>query len=84
MLLNLTHKIELSDHEYKNDQSIVFIINFLFISMFLLSKEMCQLARLDYEEEVKRNKQIHDAIAAERARKKYEKHYGICREVHYV
>lgn len=42
---------------------------------------MCRLARKEYEEEVKRNKEIHDAIAAERARQKYEKHYGICREV---
>ena len=51
------------------------------ILFYRLIKEMCRLAKIEYEEEVKRNKEIHDAIAAERARKKYEKHYGICREV---
>lgn len=42
---------------------------------------MCRLARSEYEEEVTRNKELHDAIAQERARQKYEKHYGICKEV---
>lgn len=42
---------------------------------------MCRVSKLEYEEEIKKNKEIHDAIAAERARKKYEKHFGICREV---
>jgi len=42
---------------------------------------MCRVSKLEYEEEIRKNKEIHDAIAAERARKKYEKHYGICREV---
>ena len=53
----------------------------LFIHIICYIKEMCRLAKIEYEEEIKRNKEIHDAIAAERARKKYEKHYGICREV---
>ncbi|XP_066936728.1 sperm flagellar protein 2-like isoform X2 [Clytia hemisphaerica] len=43
--------------------------------------EYCRLARLEYEEEVRKNKEIHNAIAAERARKKYEKHFAICKEI---
>ena len=42
---------------------------------------MCQQAKLEYAEEVRTSQELHDAIAKERALKKYEKHYDICKEV---
>ena len=44
-------------------------------------QEMCQQARLQYENEIKKNKELHDAIAAERAKAKYQKHYNFCKQV---
>ena len=42
---------------------------------------MCRQAKLEYADEVRKNQEIHDAIARERARQKYQKHYDICKEV---
>ena len=42
---------------------------------------MCRQAKLEYADEVRKNQELHDAIARERARQKYQKHYDISKEV---
>ena len=39
---------------------------------------MAKLAREQYEEQAKKDKELHDRIAAERAENKYRKHYDMC------
>ena len=42
---------------------------------------MARLAKLEYEEQTKKDKELHDQIAAERAEAKYRKHYDMCYEI---
>ncbi len=44
-------------------------------------RELARLAKLEYFEQVKKDKEFHDLIAAERAEAKYKKHYEICSEL---
>ncbi len=39
------------------------------------------MAKLEYLEQAKKDKEFHDLIAAERAEAKYKKHYEICSEI---
>ncbi|ESO92609.1 hypothetical protein LOTGIDRAFT_120497 [Lottia gigantea] len=43
--------------------------------------EMARLAKEEYEEQIKKDKELHDQIAAERATSKYQKHYDMCSDV---
>ncbi|XP_048761563.2 sperm flagellar protein 2-like isoform X3 [Ostrea edulis] len=43
--------------------------------------EMARLAKLEYEEQTKKDQELHDKIAAERAEARYTKHYESCNEV---
>jgi hypothetical protein len=49
-------------------------VNFIF-------QEVARLAKLDYEEQTSKDKELHDQIAAERTEAKYQKHYDACMEV---
>ena len=42
---------------------------------------MCRQARVDYEREIQHNTELHQAIVAEKAQQKYEKHYNLCKDV---
>jgi hypothetical protein len=42
---------------------------------------LARLAKLEYLEQAKKDKECHDLIAAERAEAKYKKHYEICNEI---
>ncbi|XP_053393746.1 sperm flagellar protein 2-like isoform X2 [Mercenaria mercenaria] len=44
-------------------------------------QEMARLAKQEYEEQTKKDKALHDKIAAERAEAKYRKHYEMCQGV---
>lgn len=44
-------------------------------------QEMARLAKLEYEEQTKKDQELHDKIAAERAEARYTKHYESCNEV---
>ena len=48
--------------------------------MYWLQK-YAELARLEYQEELKREKEIHQRILNERAERKYQKHYSMCKDV---
>jgi len=43
--------------------------------------EMCRQARVDYEREIQHNTELHQAIVAEKAQQKYEKHYNLCKDI---
>lgn len=43
--------------------------------------EMARLAKQEYEEQTRKDKELHDKIAAERAEAKYRKHYEMCQGV---
>ncbi|XP_052233181.1 sperm flagellar protein 2-like [Dreissena polymorpha] len=43
--------------------------------------EMARLAKLEYTEQTRKDKELHDQIAAERAEAKYRKHYESCQGV---
>ncbi|XP_071799466.1 sperm flagellar protein 2-like isoform X1 [Asterias amurensis] len=43
--------------------------------------ELARLAKLEYIEQTKRDKQLHDKIAEDRAEAKYRKRYNICRDI---
>lgn len=45
---------------------------------------MCRQARIEYEDEIKKNEELHQQIKAERMRAKYEKHCNYCKEVSIV
>ncbi len=55
----------------------------MFFYAFLLSiiQELARLAKLEYIEQIKRDKEIHDKIAKERAEAKYRKHYNTCYDI---
>lgn len=55
----------------------MFIFNIL--NFFL--KELARLAKLEYLEQSKKDKEFHDLVAADRAEAKYKKHYELCYEV---
>ena len=42
---------------------------------------MCRHAKIEYEKEVHQNVELHDVIAAEKAKEKYTKRYDICKDV---
>ncbi|XP_057298976.1 sperm flagellar protein 2-like isoform X2 [Hydractinia symbiolongicarpus] len=42
---------------------------------------ICHQAKIDYAKDVQQSQELHDSIAKERALRKSEKHYGICREI---
>ena len=42
---------------------------------------MARLAKQEYEEQTRKDKELHDKIAAERAEAKYRKHYEMCQGV---
>ncbi len=44
-------------------------------------REMARLAKLEYFEQAKKDKEYHDIIAAERAEARYKKHYELCSEI---
>ncbi|KAL3868818.1 hypothetical protein ACJMK2_041577, partial [Sinanodonta woodiana] len=43
--------------------------------------ELAQQAKKDYEEQTRKDRELHDKIAAERAETKYRKHYDMCMEI---
>ena len=43
--------------------------------------ELARQAKLEYIEEAKKDKQLHDKIARERAEARYSKHYGLCGQI---
>ena len=43
--------------------------------------ELARQAKLEYIEEAKKDKELHDKIARERAEARYNKHYGICSQI---
>nr|CAB3266528.1 sperm flagellar protein 2-like [Phallusia mammillata] len=42
--------------------------------------ELCKLARQDYEDEIKRESELHNKIMAERSQVRYRRHYNLCQE----
>ena len=44
-------------------------------------KELARLAKLEYFEQAKKDKEFHDLIAADRAEAKYKRHYETCYEM---
>uniref|UniRef100_A0A4W2CCI8 Calponin-homology (CH) domain-containing protein n=1 Tax=Bos indicus x Bos taurus TaxID=30522 RepID=A0A4W2CCI8_BOBOX len=42
---------------------------------------LARQAKIDFEEQALRDKEIHEQIAIERAQARYEKHYSICAEI---
>ncbi|XP_060552949.1 sperm flagellar protein 2-like isoform X2 [Ruditapes philippinarum] len=44
-------------------------------------QEMARLSKQEYEEQTRKDKELHDKIAAERAEAKYRKHYEMCQGV---
>ncbi|KAM4875931.1 sperm flagellar protein 2 [Thomomys bottae] len=42
---------------------------------------LAKQAKIDFEEQIFREKEIHEKIAVERAQARYEKHYRICEEI---
>lgn len=52
-----------------------------YIPYFFSKQEMARLAKLEYEEQTKKDQELHDKIAAERAEARYTKHYESCNEV---
>lgn len=42
---------------------------------------MCRLAKIEYESDVQHSVELHTEIAAEKAKKKYAKHYNSCKDV---
>ena len=44
-------------------------------------QEMCRQAKIDFAEETRMVKELHDTLMAARAEAKYIKHYNICSEV---
>ncbi len=44
-------------------------------------QEVCRQARLEYDQEVQQNLELHNSIAAEKAKQKYAKRYNICKDV---
>lgn len=42
---------------------------------------MARLAKKEYEEQTRKDKELHDKIAAERAEARYRKHYDLCQGV---
>ncbi|XP_071117594.1 sperm flagellar protein 2-like [Haliotis cracherodii] len=43
--------------------------------------ELARLSKLEYMEQTKKDKELHDQIAAQRAADRYKKHYDICSDV---
>lgn len=39
---------------------------------------MARLAKIEYEEQMRHDQDLHDRMMAERAQKKYAKHYDFC------
>lgn len=52
-----------------------------FVDALNREAEMARLAKLEYEEQTKKDQELHDKIAAERAEARYTKHYESCNEV---
>ena len=44
-------------------------------------QEMARLAKLDYMEETKKDRELHEKIMAERAEARYKKHYHMAEEI---
>ena len=44
-------------------------------------QEMARLAKLEYLEQTKKDRELHDQIMAERAEERYKKHYDMCNDV---
>ncbi|XP_006156392.1 sperm flagellar protein 2 isoform X2 [Tupaia chinensis] len=42
---------------------------------------LAKQAKIDFEEQIHRDKEIHEQIAVERAQARYKKHYSICAEI---
>ena len=42
---------------------------------------MARLAKLEYLEQTKKDKEFHDLVAADKAATKYKKHYELCYEI---
>jgi hypothetical protein len=64
------------------------VLNFLFIqflSFYFIkkkfSKELARLAKLDFADQAKKDKELHDLIAADRAEAKYKRHYEMCDDI---
>ena len=49
--------------------------------MLFFVQEMARLAKQEYEEQTRKDQELHDQIAAERAEAKYKKHYETCHDV---
>lgn len=42
---------------------------------------MAKQAKIDFEEQILREKEIHEQISVERAQARYKKHYAVCAEI---
>jgi len=42
---------------------------------------MCQLFRIQHEEQIERDRELHQCLMEERALARYTKHYNMCAEV---
>ena len=49
--------------------------------IFSILQELARLAKLEYIEQTKRDKELHDRIAKERTEAKYRKHYNTCYDI---
>lgn len=50
---------------------------------FLLLQEMCRQAKIEFAEETRKAKELHDTLMDARAQAKYIKRYNICSEVNW-
>lgn len=42
---------------------------------------MARLAELEYAEQKKRDKELHDRLLAEHSNERYQRHYNMCAEI---
>lgn len=54
---------------------------FLMKNTLSLLQELARLAKEEYAEQTKKDQELHDKIAAERAEARYRKHYDMSNEV---
>jgi hypothetical protein len=56
-------------------------LKLIIIIIILINKELGRLAKLEYLEQMKKDKEWHDLIQADKAAAKYKKHYEICSDI---
>ena len=58
-----------------------FLISNQIKGIYCFLQELAQLAKEEYAEQTRKDQELHDQIAAERAENRYIKHYNMCNEV---